>query len=178
MTLLLTLYLGFQSSELHQADLALREYQDLTGERLPEKIYLAWKAYHYDHPLNAKGPQLAQLDGYQKLVDDAKRLYQKRGALRKLLLNAQPIRYRPSLLEDSGPESGRAQGLTPGARSSVLGAGRLQRRLQYTAAPCTAGSGSANTCSGPVPAKTNANDCRFCWLKASAANAAAATSTS
>jgi hypothetical protein len=103
MTLLLTLYLGFQSSELHKADLALREYQDLVSERLPEKIYLAWKAYHYDQPLNAKGPQLAQLDGYQKLVDDAKRLYEKRGAVRKLLLNAQPIRYMPSLLEYSGP---------------------------------------------------------------------------
>lgn len=103
MTLLLTLYLGFQSSELHKADLALREHQDLVGERLPEKIYLAWKAYHFDRPLNAKGPQLVQLDGYQKLVDDAKRLYEKRGAVRKLLLNAQPIRYVPSLLEYSGP---------------------------------------------------------------------------
>lgn len=103
MTLLLTLYLGFQSSELHKADLALREHQDLIGERLPEKIYLAWKAYHFDHPLNAKGPQLAQLDGYQKLVDDAKRLYEKRGAVRKLLVDAQPIRYMPSLLEYSGP---------------------------------------------------------------------------
>ena len=103
MTLLLTLYLGFQSSGLHKADLALREYQDLISERLPEKIYLAWKAYHFDHPFNAKGPQLAQLDGYQKLVDDAKRFYEKRGAVRKLLVDAQPIRYMPKLMEYSGP---------------------------------------------------------------------------
>ena len=33
LTLLLTLYLAFQSSELHSADMALREYQDLVNEQ-------------------------------------------------------------------------------------------------------------------------------------------------
>ena len=95
MTLLLTLYLAFQSSELHKADLALREYQGLESERLQEKIYHAWKMYLYEHVLNVKGPPLAQLDGYQQLVDDAKRLYQKRSAVQDLLLDSSVIRYFP-----------------------------------------------------------------------------------
>src|SRR5215831_15712283 len=39
MTLLLTFYLAFQSSELHKADLALREYEALQSEGLQDKIY-------------------------------------------------------------------------------------------------------------------------------------------
>ena len=96
MTLLLTLYLAFQSSELHKADLALREYQDLVSERLPDKIYLAWKMYYYEDVLNVKGPPLAQLDGYQKVVDDAKRLYVKRAAVQDLLSESSVIRYIPA----------------------------------------------------------------------------------
>ena len=103
MTLLLTLYLAFQSSELHKADLALREYQELVSERMPEKIYLAWKMYRYEDVLNAKGPPLAQLDGYQKLVDDAKRLYERRAAISKLLIDSAVIRYVPELFQDHGP---------------------------------------------------------------------------
>ena len=103
MTLLLTLYLAFQSSELHKADLALREYHELVGERMPEKIYLAWKMYRYEDVLNAKGPPLAQLDGYQKLVDDAKRLYERRAAVRMLLIDSTVIRYVPALFQDHGP---------------------------------------------------------------------------
>lgn len=103
MTLLLTLYLAFESSELHKADLALREYHDLVGERMPEKIYLAWKMYRYEDVLNAKGPPLAQLDGYQKLVDDAKRLYERRAAVGSLLIDATVIRYLPALFQDHGP---------------------------------------------------------------------------
>ena len=103
MTLLLTLYLAFQSSELHEADLALREYEELVNERLQEKIYLAWKMYRYERVLNVKGPVLAQLDGYQKLVDDAKRLYVKRGAVQQMMLQAAVIRYVPRLFERHGP---------------------------------------------------------------------------
>ena len=99
MTLLLTLYLAFQSSELHKADLALREYQGLESERLQEKIYHAWKMYLYEHVLDVKGPPLAQLDGYQQLVDDAKRLYQKRSAVQDLLLDSSVIRYFPKFFE-------------------------------------------------------------------------------
>lgn len=104
MTLLLTLYLAFQSSELHKADLALREYQGLMNERLPEKIYLAWKMYRYEDVLNSKGPPLAQLDGYQKLVDDAKRLHEKRGAVRQLLTDSSLVRYVPAVFQDHGPD--------------------------------------------------------------------------
>ena len=102
-TLLLTLYLAFQSSELHKADLALREYQDLVGERLQDKIYLAWKMYRYERVLVVKGPVLAQLDGYQKLVDDAKRLYVKRDAVQQMLLETAVIRYVPQIFQYYGP---------------------------------------------------------------------------
>ncbi|MDP1902130.1 MAG: hypothetical protein Q8K96_17035 [Rubrivivax sp.] len=101
MTLLLTLYLAFQSSELHKADLALREYQDLQGERLQEKIYQAWKLHHYERVLNVQGPALAQLDGYQQLVLDSKRLYEKRSAVQSLLLDSSVIRYLPDVFKYS-----------------------------------------------------------------------------
>lgn len=103
MTLLLTLYLAFQSSELHNADLALREYQDLERERLQEKIYHAWKMYRYERVLNVKGPPLAQLDGYQQLADDSKRLYEKRAAVLRLLLDSSKPRYLPEFLDHRGP---------------------------------------------------------------------------
>lgn len=103
MTLLLTLYLAFQSSELHKADLALREYQDLVSERLQEKLYLAWKMCKYERVLNVKGPPLAQLDGYQKLVDDARRLYAKGVAVQNLLKDSSANRYVPDLFESHGP---------------------------------------------------------------------------
>lgn len=103
-TLLLTLYLTFQSSQLHKADLALRENQDLVSERPQEKIYLAWKMYKYESVLNVKELPLAQLDNYQKLVDDAKRLYVKRTAVQFLLTDASVIRYVPEWLENVGPE--------------------------------------------------------------------------
>ena len=104
MTLLLTLYLAFQSSELHKADLALREYQDLVSERLPDKIYLAWKMYYFEDVLNVKGPPLAQLDGYQKLIDDAKRLHSKRTAVNTLLLDSSIIRYIPEQFRPAASE--------------------------------------------------------------------------
>jgi hypothetical protein len=103
MTLLLTLYLAFQSSELHKADLALREYQELVNERLQEKIYLAWKLYYYEHVISAKAPPLRQLDDYQKLVDDAKRLHEKRTAVQNLLRQSSIVRYMPELFQYSGP---------------------------------------------------------------------------
>ena len=102
-TLLLTLYLAFQSSELHKADLALREYQNLESERLQDKIYHAWKMYRYERVLNVKGPPLAQLDGYQQLVDDSKRLYEKRSAVQELLIDSSVIRYFPKFFEYHGP---------------------------------------------------------------------------
>ena len=102
MTLMLTLYLAFQSSELHKADLALREYQDMVSEHLQEKVYLAWKMYRYDDVINAK-PPLAQLDSYQKLVDDVKRVYWKGKAVGDLLAEASLVRYVPRIFEAHGP---------------------------------------------------------------------------
>ena len=104
MTLLLTLYLTFQSSQLHKADLALRENQDLVSERPQEKIYLAWKMYKYESVLNVKELPLAQLDNYQKLVEEAKRLYIKRTAVQLLLTDASVIRYVPEWMERAGPQ--------------------------------------------------------------------------
>jgi len=103
LTLLLTVYLSFQSSELHKADLALREHQDLIGEHLPEKIYFAWKMYHYEKVLNVQAPTLAQLDGYQKLVADAKRLNTKLAAVRTMLIEASVMRLVPGLFQVYGP---------------------------------------------------------------------------
>jgi hypothetical protein len=103
LTLLLTLYLSFQSSELHKADLALREYQELVSERLPEKVYFAWKMYRYERVLNVQAPTLAHLDGYQKLVHDAKRLFGKLVAVRAMLVESAVIRYVPALFQTYGP---------------------------------------------------------------------------
>jgi uncharacterized membrane protein (Fun14 family) len=104
MTLLLTLYLAYQSSELNKADMALREYQDLQTEHLQEKLYLAWKMYRYEKVLNLTGPPLAQLDGYQKLVEEAKRLTEKREAIANLLTQSSTMNYVPSFFMQSGPD--------------------------------------------------------------------------
>lgn len=103
LTLLLTLYLSFQSAELHQADLALREHQELVGERLPEKIYFAWKMYRYERVLSVQAPTLAQLDGYQKLVADAKRLNAKLAAVRSMLTDSSSMRFVPVMFQFYGP---------------------------------------------------------------------------
>jgi hypothetical protein len=102
LTLMLTGYLAFQSSELHKADLALREHQEMVRENLQEKVYLAWKMYRYEDVLNIK-PPLAQLDSYQKLVDDVKRVYWKGKAVGDLLAEASLIRYVPKTFESHGP---------------------------------------------------------------------------
>jgi hypothetical protein len=95
MTLLLTLYLAFQSFELQKADLALREHQDLVSQRLHEKFYLAWRMYRYERVFDVKEPPLAQLDNYQKLVEDAHRLNNKTAAVLQLLEDSSLIRYLP-----------------------------------------------------------------------------------
>jgi hypothetical protein len=95
LTLLLTLYLAFQSSELNNAELALREYQELESLALENKIVQAWKIYQNVHLLNVSGLPLAQLDGYQKLVEEAKRIYEKRNAAIELLTHSSVIQYLP-----------------------------------------------------------------------------------
>jgi hypothetical protein len=75
---------------------------------LQEKIYFAWKMYRYEQVGKVQAPTLAQLDGYQRLVNDAKRLYAKRlyakrVALRGMLAESSVVRYAPDLLKDYGP---------------------------------------------------------------------------
>ena len=159
MTLLLTLYLAFQSSELHKADLALREYQEMQGERLQEKIYQAWKLHHYERVLHVKGPALAQLDGYQQLVLDSKRLYEKRSAVQSLLLDASVIRYFPEVLKyggllppiavDAGPADSAIQELRPPAATVEKGRSGTEQKLEFAA--------GALDCSQEPLSRTTAN---------------------
>jgi hypothetical protein len=103
LTILLTIYLAFQSSQLHQADTALREYQDWIAQQPKEKLYAAFKMYRYEHALKVTQPPLAQLDAYQKLSEDAHQLAKKGAAIQSLLVNASVTWYIPPILEYMGP---------------------------------------------------------------------------
>ena len=105
LTLLLTLYLAFQSSELHSADMALREYQDLVNEHPQEKLYQAWKLFRYERVLNLPAPPLAQLDNYQKLAEATRELGDKRGAILKLLLDASVLHVVPPGIDEAWSRS-------------------------------------------------------------------------
>jgi hypothetical protein len=105
LTLLLTLYLAFQSSQLNQADTAVREYQTWVDQQPREKLYSAWKMYRYERVLNLKGPPLAQLDAYHKLEDDARQLVDKGQAIQGMLVDAGSLLYVPRFLEHMGPSS-------------------------------------------------------------------------
>lgn len=103
-TLLLTIYLAFQNSQLTQADTAIREYQAWVNGQPREKLYNAWKMYHYEQVLNIKGPPLDQLDSYQKLVNEAKQAIEKGNALLRLLGSASQMQYLPAIFEKHGPD--------------------------------------------------------------------------
>jgi len=103
-TLLLTLYLAFQSSQLHQADTALRSYYEWTAQQPREKLYAAFKMYRYEKVLNVKAPPLAQLDAYQKIVEDAHQLAAKGEAIQGLLATSSYLLYVPRFMEHIGPE--------------------------------------------------------------------------
>ena len=103
LTLLLTIYLAFQSSQLSQADTALREYQDWDTQHPREKLYTAWKMFHYERVLNVDQPPFAQLDAYQKLVEDARQLAEKFNAIRIILEDASRVVYVPRTFESNGP---------------------------------------------------------------------------
>ena len=105
LTLLLTFYLAFQSSQLNQADTAIREYQAWVDQNPREKLYSAWKMYRYERVLNLKGPPLAQLDAYHKLEDDAHQLVDKGAAIQSLLVVSGKFLYLPRFFEDIGPPS-------------------------------------------------------------------------
>lgn len=105
LTLLLTLYLAFQSSQLNQADTAVREYQAWADQQPREKLYNAWKMYRYERVLNLKGPPLAQLDAYHKLEDDARQLVDKGTAIQSMLIESGTLLYVPRFLENVGPAS-------------------------------------------------------------------------
>jgi hypothetical protein len=102
LTLLLTFYLAFQSSQLHQADTALRAYDEWVAQQPKEKLYTAFKMYRYERVLNVTEPPLAQLDAYQKLVEDAHQLASKGAAIQDLLQNASQLLHVPPVLERLG----------------------------------------------------------------------------
>jgi len=104
MSLLLTVYLAFQSSQLHQANLALAEYRQWVGAQPGEKLYNAWKMYYYERVLMVKTPPLAQLDAYQRLVEDAKAIVSKGDAIVHLLQQSARLLYIPPMFERSGPD--------------------------------------------------------------------------
>ena len=103
LTLMLTCYLAFQSSQLHKADTALREYHEWVAEMPREKLYHAWKMFKYERVLNVQTPPLAQLDAYQKLVEDARRLAEKGEAIQALLTESSADVYVPPFLASVGP---------------------------------------------------------------------------
>ncbi len=103
LTLLLTLYLAFQSSQLSQADTAIREYQEWVSRQPREKLYAAWKMYRYEQVLNVRKPPLEQLDAYQKLVEDAKQAVAKGAAIQGLLNDAAVVLYLPRTFQTLGP---------------------------------------------------------------------------
>jgi hypothetical protein len=104
LTLLLTLYLAFQSSELHEADTALRAYSDWVQQHPREKLYAAFKLYRYEQVLNVTAPPLTQLDAYEKLVEDAQQLANQGIAIQNLLQDAATLQYVPRFLENAGPQ--------------------------------------------------------------------------
>ncbi|MGX7004878.1 hypothetical protein [Caballeronia sp. KNU42] len=105
LTLLLTLYLAFQSSQLNQADIAIREYQEWVNQQPREKLYAAWKMYRYERVLNVQTPPLAQLDAYQKLVDEARQSVEKGAAIQSLLTESALVLYLPQFAGEIVPES-------------------------------------------------------------------------
>ena len=155
LTLLLTLYLAFQSSELHTADLALREYQDVLNEHPQEKLYQAWKMFRFEHVLNLSGRPLAELDNYQKLAESTRELGDKRRAIMDLLQDASilhivpPIfdadwsRWRPSLMDDAhaaapptgNPTSGPAPSATSNEDSCIETAPSIRANANEATVP-------------------------------------------
>lgn len=108
LTLLLTCYLAFQSSQLHQADMALRSYYEWVGQQPREKLFAAFKLYRYERVLNVTTPPLAQLDAYQKLVEDAQQLANKGAAIQGMLQSASALQYVPHFVEEIGPRAVRS----------------------------------------------------------------------
>ena len=104
LTLMLTLYLAFQSSQLHQADTALRAFNEWVSQQPREKLYAAFKMYRYENVLNIKAPPLAQLDAYQKMVEDAHQLSAKGEAIHGLLTKSSMLLYVPPTLQEVGPD--------------------------------------------------------------------------
>jgi hypothetical protein len=168
LTLMLTVLLAFESSELHSADLALREYQDLVNERPQDKLYQAWKMFRFEHVLKVSGPPLTQLDEYQKLVDAARELGDKRGAIQQLLLDASVLHILPpGFASDAGLGWLRGDVVSsalagPGAASSPAaggGSSGASQRSDYAFDDDVCADGPASVAasvSAPVPAPVRA----------------------
>ena len=108
LTLLLTIYLAFQSSQLHQAATAIREYEEWVAQQPKEKLYSAWKMYRYERVLTIKTPPLAPLDAYQRLVEEAQRLATKGDAIKLLLQESANLLVFPGFIERLLPQSWRS----------------------------------------------------------------------
>lgn len=96
LTLGLTLYLAYESSELHTAERALSEHDALVSEQPQQKLFQAWKKVRYERVLGSAGPPL---DEYQKLVDAARNLVDKRGAIQTDLQIAAQLNLVPRPLK-------------------------------------------------------------------------------
>lgn len=139
LTLLLTLYLAFESSQLNQADTAIREYQSWVDQQPGEKLYDAWKMYRYERVLNLKGPPLAQLDAYHKLEDDARQLVDKGAAIQALLIDSGSLLYFPRFLEEIGPSF--LRDFVRSANGDELPSADIQQKLKAIPGIRPAGSG-------------------------------------
>ena len=159
LTLLLTLYLAFQSSELHSADMALREYQDLVNEHPQEKLYQAWKLFRYERVLNLPAPPLAQLDNYQKLAESTRELGDKRGAILKLLLDASVLHVVPPGADEAWSRSRMAwmdsAHATPAPPGSPPPGGSKART---ESAADENGPHAYDPATGPIPAPSASDD--------------------
>ncbi len=150
LTLLLTIYLAFQSSQLSQADTALREFQDWQTQQPKEKLYSAWKMYRYERVFNIQQPPLAQLDAYQKLVDSARELVDKGDAIQRMLNESAKDLYVPRFLEGHGPGWLRrfVSRLNGGDATPDAATNLPSSDAYFSAAPASTGAPGAK---GPAP---------------------------
>jgi hypothetical protein len=120
MTLALTLYLSFQSSELHTVERVLREHEAIAGEQPRQKLYQAWKKVRHERALGSAG---APMDEVQRLIEAGRDLVDKRGAVQDELLQAQALHLVPPQLW-AGPQA-LMQALMPSAQAGPSAPGTL-----------------------------------------------------
>jgi len=158
LTLLLTLYLAFQSSQLNQADTAIREYQAWQDQQPSEKLYDAWKMYRYERVLNLKGPPLAQLDAYHKLEADSHQLVDKGAAIQTMLTDSGNQLYFPRYFENLGSETFRD--FITWSNGDKLPDKKIQDELPSATAFASANAAAAKGAPAPVYLAVAPPDCK------------------